>query len=164
MRHPIDRIASAYEFERRQGGSSFGAVLAKNTDLSGYIETRLALPNDRQCRNFHIHRLAMMFSPDHGNEFVRAKKALRTLDFVGVVEVFTTSIKILEAWLKKLGFKEIQLKAVRKNVSRENKKSLSQKLQEIEGQLDSQAYSLLIEANKGDLDLYESYLSEMGVE
>src|SRR5258708_242269 len=38
VRHPIDRIASAYAFECKQPGDGFGAVLARNTTLGGYID------------------------------------------------------------------------------------------------------------------------------
>src|SRR3972149_2125526 len=43
VRHPIDRIASAYAFERKQKENGFGAVLARNTSLGAYIDVRLAL-------------------------------------------------------------------------------------------------------------------------
>jgi hypothetical protein len=55
VRHPIDRIMSAYSFESKQTSESFGAVLARNTTLGGNIETRLSMPNDTQCRNFQSY-------------------------------------------------------------------------------------------------------------
>jgi len=88
VRHPIDRIASAYAFETKHGGSGFGAVLARNTTLAGYIEVRLSLGHDRQCRNFHVARLAQMFPATDGDERARAMKALDALPFVGLVEAF----------------------------------------------------------------------------
>jgi hypothetical protein len=160
MRHPIDRIASAYAFETKQGGGSFGAVLARNTDLSGYIETRLALPHDRQCRNFHMQRLAMMFGEKQGDEFTRAKKALETLPFVGIVEQFADSMARLEKWLKREGFEEMQLKPVEKNVSRDIKKSLEDKLKEFEERINPEVFAKLMEANRDDLLLYNQILEE----
>lgn len=156
MRHPIDRIASAYVFEKKQGGDSFGAVLARNTDLSGYIETRLALPHDRQCRNFHMQRLAMMFGEKQGDEFTRAKKAIETLPFVGIVEQFSDSMARLEKWLKNEGFEGMQLKPVEKNVSRDIKKSLEEKLQDFEKRISSDVFSYLMEANSDDIALYKT--------
>lgn len=158
IRHPIDRIASAYAFEKKQGGDSFGAVLARNTDLSGYIETRLALPNDRQCRNFHIQRLAMMFGEKQGDEFARARKTIETLPFIGIVEQFSDSMSRLEKLLQSEGFKDIHLKPVEKNVSRDIKKTLSERLEEFENRLSPRVFNLLIDANRSDLDLYESVL------
>lgn len=158
LRHPIDRIASAYAFETRQGGDSFGAVLARNTDLSGYIETRLALPHDRQCRNFHMQRLAMMFGEKQGDEFTRAKKALETLPFVGIVEQFADSMARLEKWLQSEGFEGMQLKPVEKNVSRSIKKTLEEKLQEFEERINPEVFEKLMSGNHEDLDLYEASL------
>jgi hypothetical protein len=154
LRHPIDRIASAYVFETTQGGDSFGAVLARNTELSGYIETRLALPHDRQCRNFHMQRLAMMFGEKQGDEFTRAKKALETLPFVGIVEQFADSIAGLETWLQNEGIEEMQLKPVEKNVSRHIKKSLEDKLKEFEDRISPEVFAKMMEANRDDLKLY----------
>lgn len=156
LRHPIDRIASAYAFETKQGGDSFGAVLARNTDISGYIETRLALPHDRQCRNFHMQRLAMMFGEKQGDEFTRAQKVLETLPFVGIVEQFADSMARLENWLQSEGFEDMQLKPVEKNVSRDIKKTLEEKLEEFEGRISPEVFAQLMEANQDDLVLYES--------
>lgn len=156
MRHPIDRIASAYAFEKKQGGDCFGAVLARNTDISGYIETRLALPNDRQCRNFHMQRFAMMFGERQGDEYTRAKMAIEKLPFLGIVEQFADSMLRLEKWLQSEGFNGMQLKPVEKNVSRDIKKSLDEKLEDFEKRISSDVFSKLVEANKGDLDLYQN--------
>ncbi len=98
IRHPIDRIASAYSFERKQGGNGFGAVLARNTTLKGYIESRIALGHDRQCKNFHTERFAYMFGAEHGSELDRAKMAVEQLPFVGLVEKFNESLEKLESW------------------------------------------------------------------
>lgn len=156
LRHPIDRIASAYAFETKQGGDSFGAVLARNTDLSGYIETRLALPHDRQCRNFHMQRLAMMFGEQQGDEFTRAKKALEDLPFVGIVEQFTDSMARLEQWLQDEGFEDIHLKPVEKNVSRNINVTLKTKLEEVEERISPEVFLKLLGANQYDINIYNS--------
>ncbi|SEO44484.1 sulfotransferase family 2 domain-containing protein [Vreelandella aquamarina] len=155
LRHPIDRIASAYAFETKQDGDSFGAVLARNTDISGYIETRLALPHDRQCRNFHMQRLAMMFGEKQGDEFTRAKKALETLPFVGIVEQFADSMARLEKWLQSEGFEGMQLKPVEKNVSRDIKKSLDDKLKDFEEKISPEVFAKLMEANLADVEIFK---------
>ena len=156
LRHPIDRIASAYAFETKQGGDSFGAVLARNTDLSGYIETRLALPHDRQCRNFHMQRLAMMFGEQQGDEFTRAKKALEDLPFIGTVEQFTDSMARLEQWLQDEGFEDMYLKPVEKNVSRDITMTLDNKLQSFKKQISKEVYDKLLQSNSQDLSIWSS--------
>ncbi|MGD8177151.1 hypothetical protein [Marinimicrobium sp. ARAG 43.8] len=156
FRHPIDRIASAYAFETKQGGDSFGAVLARNTDLSGYIETRLALPNDRQCRNFHIQRFAMMYPESEGSEFERAKRAIEELPFVGIVERFSDSMAELEEWLRSEGFEDLHMKPSEKNVSRGPGLSMDEKLRELEARMSERAFQKLGDENNDDLIIYKS--------
>ena len=99
-RHPIDRIASAYSFEKKQGGDGFGPVLARSTNLAGYIETHLTHEHNRQCRNFHAHRLATMFGGKQGDEATLAKMAIEALPFIGLVEKYAESLERLEVLLK----------------------------------------------------------------
>jgi len=158
IRHPIDRIASAYAFEIKQGGDNFGAVLARNTTMAGYIETRLALPNDFQCRNFQMLRLSTMFGEKQGDEFTRAKMAVEKLPFIGVVEEFEQSLVKLEGWLKSEGFEDLSIKAVEKNVSRNIKLTLDVKILEIEKELGGNVYQKLLEENGKDLAIYDEIM------
>lgn len=155
IRHPIDRIASAYSFEKKQGGRGFGSTLARNTTLGGYIETRLSLDHDRQCRNFHAHRLAAMYPGQPDTEADRAMVAIKELPFVGIVERYADSLETLESLLKSEGFESIKLKPVEKNVSRGVKKSLDEKLNEVGKQIGADIYSLLINMNETDLKVWE---------
>jgi hypothetical protein len=155
MRHPIDRMASAYSFESKQGGDGFGPVLARNTNLAGYIETRLALGHDQQCRDFHAHRFAAMLGEKQGDEATRAKMAVKQLPFVGLVEKFSESLEQLENLLAEEGFEAIKLKPVEKNVSRRVSKSLEDKLAEIKKQLDEEVFTKLVEANEVDIELFD---------
>lgn len=154
-RHPIDRMASAYSFEKKQGGEGFGPVLARNTSLGGYIETRLALGHDRQCRDFHAHRLATMFGEKQGDEATRANMAIENLPFVGLVEKYSESLERLESLLASEGFEGIKLKPVEKNVSRGIKKTLDEKLNEIKEQLGEGVFNKLLLANEVDLSVWE---------
>ena len=162
VRHPIDRIASAYEFERTQGGDGYGSVLARNTNLSGYIETRLALTNDRQCRDFHTHRLAMMYDKETGDEYCRAVMAANDLPFIGIVEQFNESIEELSIWLKDKGFKNLQLEPVRKNIKRNTKISIEEKLDGIKKFIGNKLFEKLLEDNERDLALYNHILLSKG--
>lgn len=155
MRHPIDRIASAYAFEKKQGGDSFGAVLARNTNLAGYMEARLSLGGDRQCRNFHAERFAAMLGEKRGDENFRANMAMDELPFVGLVEEFSKSLKILEKVLLSNGLSDVNLTPMEKNVSRAVKQSLEQKLQEIKDKIGGELYANLVKANRLDIQLYE---------
>ncbi len=72
LRHPLDRIRSAYAFEKKQVSDNYGAKLAKQTDFSGYIRTRLDNPHDLQCRNFQTFRLARAVPGPRSSELDRA--------------------------------------------------------------------------------------------
>lgn len=158
LRHPLDRIASVYAFETQQSGNSFGAVLARNTDLSGYIETRLSLAHDRQCRNFHVHRLAMTHHEEESSELARALKALDTLPFIGVVERFSASIEKLEDCISSYGFGKISLPVMRKNVSRPQAKTVEDSVSELKNGVASDVWRKLQDENKEDIELYHAAL------
>ena len=155
FRHPIDRIASAYSFERKQGGDGFGPSLARNTTLAGYVETRLSLKTDRQCRNFHTYRLATMFGENYGDEEARAKKALTMLPFIGVVEQYSESLFRLENLLEARGFNGIKLQPLEKNVSRSQRKTISEKLNEINSLLGEALSVKLMQENSIDLSIWK---------
>jgi hypothetical protein len=154
IRHPIDRIESIYEFEKKQSGDSFGAVLARNTDFKGYVETRLSLSYDRQCRDFHICRLAPMIGEKEGDEFTRAKMALEKLPFVGLVEDYSASLARLESLLLSEGFDNIVLQPVERNVSRSVHKPIEEKLELIQSKLGDKVWKDLIASNEKDIELY----------
>jgi hypothetical protein len=84
LRDPIDRIRSAYAFERMQKAETKGAQLAKAHDLAGYVNARFAIPGDRQCRNFQTARLASL-APGPQPELTRAIEAARHLQTNGVL-------------------------------------------------------------------------------
>ncbi len=155
VRHPIDRIASAYAFECKQEGDSFGAVLARNTNLAGYIDVRLSLVSDRQCRNFHVARLAQMYEKEDGNEFTHALLALNTLPFVGMVEKFDLSINRLCDWLSP-NFPDFYAFSVEENVTRDLSIPLEQRLEEIRLEIGEVCYSYLLEANSADLAVFDA--------
>ncbi|TPV55129.1 hypothetical protein FJ444_17885 [Aestuariibacter sp. GS-14] len=154
IRHPIDRIASAYAFEKKQGAGTFGSVLARNTNLKGYIETRLSIPLDRQCRNFHTQRFATKYPAANISEFEKAQKAVTELPFVGMVEKFSESLALLSSKLGEFGFDGLSLEVSEKNVSQKKSLSLEEKIEGIETEIGSELFSKLVEANQEDLALH----------
>ena len=85
LRDPVERIASAYRFERAQDAETRGAKLAKAHGFAGYVHARIAIEGDRQCQNFQTQRLASLM-PDHpGNERARACAALAEIARTGVL-------------------------------------------------------------------------------
>lgn len=154
-RHPIDRIASAYSFEKKQGGTGFGSVLARNTSLAGYIETRLSLQYDRQCRDFHSSRLSTMYSQEFGDELTRSLKAINELPFIGLVEEYDCSLKQLNEYINENTSFEIELEVKKVNVSNREILPLEEKLEKIKQKVGEQLYEELLKANEIDLKLYD---------
>lgn len=115
LRDPIERIKSAYRFERTQSADTWGAQLAKEHDFEGYVRARLARPGDRQCRNFQTYRLASLM-PGEGSELDRAKRALAALSVVGRVEDFEAAMGRL-AGVMGAAYPELGYQAMKANTS-----------------------------------------------
>jgi hypothetical protein len=161
VRHPIDRIVSAYNFERIQGGSGWPSVLARNTSLKGYIEVRLAMPGDRQCREFHLDRFSRHLPATEGSELERALHAVQELPFVGVVEEFDRSIEKL-AQIIHIDFPDFIVRNVKENVSRDAAlNSLDKKMNSLREEIGSDLLSRLLESNAGDMRLYEFAIKKL---
>ncbi|MDG1530729.1 MAG: glycosyltransferase [Paracoccaceae bacterium] len=142
LRDPIERIKSAYRFETKQGVDNFGSVLARHTDFNGYVRTRLALPNDRQCRNFQTNRLASV-NPGPENELTRAKAAKKQISLIGYVEEFDASMMKFEE-LVKPAFPEFKFEPAHAN--RTKKSSL----------MDDELHKILLENNQSDIALIQA--------
>ena len=100
VRHPIDRLRSAYSFERVQNADTLGARIAKQNDFAGYLREHLQLPLNRSVRNFQTGRLARNEIAAAGSELQRALRALKALPFIGLVEAYDQSVERLEATVK----------------------------------------------------------------
>lgn len=159
LRQPIDRIASAYAFEATQTDENFGSALARNTSLAGYVETRLALNGDPQCRNFHVWSLSRMFPHSEGSALQRAMKVLSALPFIGIVEEYETSLQRLERTIAAHGLGEVGLHSMRLNASRDHGKPMKERIADIRERLGERLFSKLLEANRDDLELYEAAIS-----
>ncbi|NDY93374.1 sulfotransferase family 2 domain-containing protein [Ideonella livida] len=155
VRQPLDRIASAYAFETKQGGAGFGAVLARNTSLAGYVEVRLSMPRDRQCRNFQSSRFARMFAAEGGTEREQALKAAQALPFIGVVEDFAGSMNRLEALLKP-HFPDFKVRHVAANVSRDLSLGMDERLAQLRQKLGDAVFEQVRAANEDDEALYQA--------
>ena len=143
LRDPLARIRSAYRFERRQEADTWGAQLAKEHDLRGYVEARLARPGDRQCRDFQAHRLASLV-PGETPERERAHAGLEKLSVVGLVEDFDGTLARL-ATLLQADFPDFTWDSVQANTTRAGQP----------GEDDPELTRLLSEANQTDLAILE---------
>ncbi len=152
FRHPIDRIASAYDFERKQAADTTGSLLARKTDLKGYIETQLLLGKYSQCRNFHLSKIKHII--DSHAPADAAIKFIDSLPFVGLVEQYDQSIAKLARLLSPY-FPLVKPIVVTKNVNRSLVEPLGSKLNNIRQQIGDALYHELLLANAEDLALFE---------
>ena len=157
IRHPLDRLKSAYLFERHQRADTDGSRLARQHDLAGYLRARLAVPGDRSCRNFHTHRLAMAEPAESGSEWERALRAFERLPFIGSVEAFDASLVALEE-MAKPWFPEFRVFQARENVSRAPS-SIEERLAQLEDELGAETFEFIAVANADDLELYRRALA-----
>lgn len=103
LRDPVDRIASAYRFERAQKTDTWAARLAKSEAFAGYVHGRLSVEGDRQCRNFQTQRLASLMAEGTGSELERACAAaglIRQTGVLGFVPEFAQAMKRLNQLAK----------------------------------------------------------------
>jgi hypothetical protein len=152
IRHPIDRLKSAYEFERRQAADTLGARLAKKNEFTDYLRELLVNPGNRQARNFQTHRLAFNEPPEKGSEKERALRTLKKLEFIGLVEAFDKSMERLTG-LMETHFTNFRRATVKKNATR-HATNLDRRLGEIRSEIGDGLYKELIAANATDLEVF----------
>lgn len=155
LRHPIARLKSVYEFEKKQEPRlTFGARLAEKTTFSEYIEGSLDFVDDKQCRNFHCDKLASDLDDDR-LKLIKAVSVIDEIPCFGIVRLFDESIRLFK---KKYGY--LYPEFVVDNV-RENYTSLlseTESIKEIENILEKKLFQHLIDANSNDLILYQHAL------
>lgn len=163
LRHPLDRIRSIYEFERRQQADTDGALAAKRLDLPGYVSWRLDRKGDRAIADFQTYRLAQGGAgPD---EAAQALDAVATLPFVGLVEAYDVSLQRLQALLAP-HFPRINLAVFHVNVTEGERVPMDERLAQLEARLGEELYDRTVEANQLDLAVWrkvsETYESAQG--
>lgn len=163
IRHPIDRIASVYRFEKLQMLDIWESRLARSSSMKQYIEARLNILNDRQCRNFHCARLSELYKnqEDIDNfDLDFALKAVEELPFIGLVERMQDTLKILEYMCKNVSCNEISFEETREN-STSTPEDLGTRLDRIKGEIGNEFYNELTYINENDILLYETVLGKL---
>ena len=161
IRHPLDRLRSAYVFERVQAADTHGAQLAKQHDFAGYVRQLLADRRFRQARNFQTQRFAAFGPPESGGEGERALRALDSLPFVGLVEAYGRSIARLGELLapRLPGVRPV---ALHENKTVGQKESLEERLADLRAELPPDLYRELEASNSEDFALYEKVKARLG--
>ncbi len=156
-RHPIDRIRSAYDFERVQEEDTPGARVAKEGDFNHYMAWRLASPAMSQISNFHMARLKDFRGPLSNTQVElfrpRALHALKVLPFVGLVERFDQSMEAFEKLIHP-AFPEFKSISAKSNTLSDPSAAIEAKLKSFEREIGRHAYHNLLLLNSVDLELY----------
>ncbi|MGI9211781.1 MAG: sulfotransferase family 2 domain-containing protein [Methylococcaceae bacterium] len=154
IRHPLDRVLSVYQFERKQTQDTEGSIQARKLDLPEFVTWRLDRPRDTSFRNFQCHRLAGLANGSAEQDiFQRGLKGLQSLPYVGMVEAFDPSIALLQNWLQ-TGFPGLRLETAKLNVTQSEDSSLSGRLAHLKTCLGNELYAQLVKENEADLGLY----------
>jgi hypothetical protein len=158
LRHPIDRVASAYRFERAQG-----VVPPDRRDsLADYIQWRLSESRGPGIINFQTVALSSaqleVKDPREAratrHHLESAKNFLASLPVFGLVEELEESIGRFGRWLQPV-FPTFELVSTRQNVSQRSGTRLSDRVQEIRSEIGETLYGTVVDSNKFDLDLYD---------
>lgn len=154
LRHPVERILSVYNFERKQKSSTPGSIAAKKYNFRDYVQWRMDPKVNRTIRNYQTIYLA--------GAHTRKSSTACTLDvfnaamvkvqnsLVGLVEKFDASMIKFEESLKKRSI-ELDLSYVRQNVA--NEKSRSNGVSYIANTL-GDGFKQVLDENSYDLALY----------
>jgi hypothetical protein len=160
IRHPIDRFASVYEFERRQPEDSMSpsVSIARNGGIAEFARWVIGSDATAVCRNFHVIHLAnaqtdMRTARATHEDYETALARLSALPFFGIVEDFDESLVRIKQQLKPL-IGEIAIDHLNQNVTPGRHATLAERLNHIEAELGESLYRDLLECNALDLLLY----------
>jgi hypothetical protein len=161
LRHPLDRVRSVYDFERRQGQLSGpvtkGAEHAARMSFAEYLRWRLDSSRNGVVHNFQTGRMIFDRRLNRrtlkDTDFDLAWERLQVLPFFGLVERFDDSIAMLGALLGQRGI-SFGTNYVPRNQSK-REASLEDRVLGMRAELGEPMWSELLERNARDMQLYE---------
>lgn len=169
IRHPIDRALSTYSFNKnRVDPISQISFEAKYMPLKAYIEWNLHPPS-RKTKNMTIKNFQVLYlsrdnveSEVDNNDLNIAIEHLKSCPVVGVIDRLDESLVVAEEILRN-DFPEIDLSYIKRNISKNRKNSLQERLDDVESQLEKSLCEDLRKHNELDLKLYEMANKELDV-
>ena len=155
LRHPLDRILSMYNYERKRDSQDPGAAAAKATGPGGYIESRLATPHELTMRNYQAWMLAGAPEDRRDDEALlrAAANALNRLPVVGVVDEFAASVRRFTEWLSPY-FPGLELKPLRENRTSPVFSNMERRIQSLRENIGNSLFDRIESENAVDLELY----------
>jgi len=167
LRHPLDRVRSIYDFERKQGLKlgpvSRGAEYAAKLSFADYLHWRFASSRNGVAHNgqtlWLLHEKKYQKYDILEKDFHQACIQLNSLNFFGLVENFQSSISLLANSLMQHGVMlDTNYQAINTNSDRHE--SLDQRLEALRGNVGEEMWVELQERNLWDLRLYEMATEE----
>jgi hypothetical protein len=159
FRHPIERVRSVYNFERKQvQARTPGAIHARKYSLQQYIEWRLRDDVPETIRNYHTTKCLpgkqklSIGSEIRESDFEKALSTVRLTQMIGLVEHFDESIVVFEEYLKHY-FPEIDLSYRIQNVGQPTNIPQSERIDTLRKNIGEEMYSALLQKNNWDLKL-----------
>lgn len=155
MREPVDRALSVYKFEKKQKNiQNEGTSMAKELDFREYVRWSLAERKSRTLRNMNTLYASGLRRVSGEVELEHAYMNLSSTPLMGVVDRFDESMVVFEEALMTY-FPNIDLSYIAQNVNQREKKSLSEKVDEIKELLGTELYEKVKTINANDLKLYK---------
>jgi hypothetical protein len=159
FRHPIERVTSVYKFERKQiHAETLGSKFARNHDIREYVLWRMRFDVPPTIRNFHTYRsLALPVNwrkEVNVSDLEKSKSFVDSVEMIGFVERFDESMVLFEEALR-LFFPDIDLSYRIQNVGQRREESLAERVQGLQKEIGEDAFQLLMERNRADLELYD---------
>lgn len=161
LRHPLDRIRSAFDFERRQGDATESSRAASEHDFSGWLAHNEGR-NSSQSRNFHVKSLSSLRDPNgrlirsglsDRDHFDSAKEFLASSGTFGLVERFE------ESWQRicdQIGehFPTFTSGSANRNSTPGRAVTLEDRLEAMRSELGTRTFRTLRENNELDIELF----------
>ncbi len=165
FRHPVERVQSVYNFERRQKRASTpGAVHARKYGLREYVDWRMRPDVGETIRNFHtIKMLGAHIKTRKNNitekDFAQAVDTVRKTEMIGLVERFDESMVLFEEFLRPF-FPEIDLTYRIQNVGQSVKMSREDRVDGLRQEIGETCFKALLDKNRWDLKLHDIVTEE----
>lgn len=157
LRDPIARVMSAYLFEWKK---QIQAEKPKGT-LTEYIQEKLSKPRANAIEDFQTIRLAVdnvdrptpILKRDDELILEDARKFVESLPVISLVEEFSTSLLLLEDYLKP-HFPEMQFDVQAKNTTQDTAVPMHERHNKIKEMIGTDTYNELVLRNQLDIKLY----------
>lgn len=158
FRHPIERVASVYNFERRQTqANTLGARFARDHNLQEYVLWRMRPDVPPTIRNFHTFRClpsdVNWKHPLGHKEIKNAKSHIDAIELLGFVEFFNESMVLFEYFLMNL-LPKIDLSYKIQNASQQIVDPIEIRIEKLRNKIGQSTFKLLLDNNWADLELY----------